>query len=306
MAKTRNILKRVRAVDNIRTVTRAMQMVAVARFKVVHDRVLTFSPFSVHLQQMVADLVIRAAASEHISHPLLVPQTGTRRDVLLVITSNRGLCGSFNSSVLKLAMGRLAQLQGADYDVLLHVVGARGARYLRFCKIDVDREYLDFGDLPQYGQISELGDEMMSLFLGGKISGLEVAYMQFVSGGRQKPVIAKLLPLEDLPQASQTEQDASLLAPCDFLPSPASILRRLLPSTVRLKLYQCFMDAAAAEQLMRRVAMRAATENADEMTHDLRIAANRLRQMQITTELAEIIGGRAGLEAKEWTMPNVQ
>jgi len=251
MAKTRNILKRVRAVGNIRTVTRAMQMVATARFKVVHDRVSSFSPFSTHLQQMVADLVIRAAAGENISHPLLVPQTGVRRDVLLVITSNRGLCGSYNSSVLKLAMSRLAQLQAAEYDVLLHVVGRRGARYLRFRKIAVNREHLDFGDLPQYARIAKLGDEMMSQFLGGGISGLEVAYMQFVSGGQQRPVIAKLLPLEDLPQPSEAEQDPSLLAPCDFLPSPASILRRLLPNTVRLKLYQCFLDAAAAEQLMR-------------------------------------------------------
>lgn len=299
MAKTRNILKRIRAVGNIRTVTRAMQMVATARFKVVHDRVTAFSPFSAHLQQMVADLVLRAAAGEKISHPLLVPQTAVRRDVLLVITSNRGLCGSYNSSVLKLAMNRLAQLRGADYEVLLHAVGARGARYLRFRKIDVDREHLDFGDLPEYSQIAALGDEMMSQFLGGRISGLEVAYMQFISGGQQQPVIAKLLPLEDLPRAGQAEEDPSLLAPCDFLPSPEIILRRLLPNTVRLKLYQCFMDAAAAEQLMRRVAMQAATDNADDMTHDLRRIANRLRQMQITTELAEIIGGRAGLEAKE-------
>lgn len=298
MAKTRNILKRVRAVGNIRTVTRAMQMVATARFKVVHDRAMAFSPFSTHLQQMVADLVVRARAGDKISHPLLVPQTDVRRDVLMVITSNRGLCGSYNSSVLKLAMNRLAQLRGADYDVLLHVVGGRGARYLRFRKIDVDGEYLGLGDLPEYARIAALGDEMMSQFLGGNISGLEVAYMQFISGGQQKPVIAKLLPLEDLPQAGQAEVDPSLLAPCDFLPSPEIILRRLLPNTVRLKLYQCFMDAAAAEQLMRRVAMQAATDNADEMTHDLRRVANRLRQMQITTELAEIIGGRAGLEAK--------
>ena len=163
MAKTRNILKRVRAVGNIRTVTRAMQMVATARFKVVHDRVTAFSPFSTHLQQMVADLVVRAAAGEEISHPLLVPQTGTRRDVLLVITSNRGLCGSYNSSVLKLAMSRLAQLRGADYDVLLHAVGARGARYLRFRKIDVDREYLELLGESLRDQIAALEQEIHEL-----------------------------------------------------------------------------------------------------------------------------------------------
>jgi F-type H+-transporting ATPase subunit gamma len=298
MAKTRNILKRVRAVGNIRTVTRAMQMVATARFKVVHDRLASFSPFSTNLLQMVADLVLRASAGEKLSHPLLVPQTGIRRDVLLVLTSNRGLCGSYNSSVLKLAMNRLEQLRGANYEVVLHVVGGRGARYLRFRKIRVDHEYMEFSDMPQYPEVAALGDAMMTQFLGGKISGLEVAYTQFISGGQQKPVITKILPMEDLPQSSQAGVDPSLMSPCDFLPSPERILRRLLPNTVRLKLYQCFLDAAAAEQLMRRVAMQAATDNADEMTHDLRIMANRMRQMQITTELAEIIGGRAGLEGR--------
>jgi len=298
MAKTRNILKRVRAVGNIRTVTRAMQMVATARFKVVHDRVTAFSPFSSNLQNMVADLVLRASAGQKIAHPLLSPQTAVRRDVLLVITSNRGLCGSYNSAVLKLAMARLKQVRDANYDVLLHVVGARGARYLRFIKVDVDTEHLDFGDLPEYAQISALADSMMSRFLGGEISGLEVAYTEFLSGGQQKPAIAKLLPLEDLPQSPDAGLDPSLLAPCDYLPSPERILRRLLPNTVRLKLYQCFLDAAAAEQLMRRISMQAATDNADEMTRELRVMANRLRQMQITTELSEIIGGRAGLETR--------
>lgn len=299
MAKTRNILKRVRAVGNIRTVTRAMQMVATARFKVVHDRVMQFAPFSTNLQDMVADLVHRASSERTIAHPLLTPQTGVRRDVLLVITSNRGLCGSYNSAVLKQALARREQVTDAGYDVRLHVVGARGSRYLRFIKVDVDREHLDFGDLPEYSRIAGLADSMMSQFLGGEISGLEVAYTQFISGGQQKPAIVKLLPLEDLPQSPDAETDPSLLAPCDYLPSPERILRRLLPNTVRLKLFQCFLDAAAAEQLMRRIAMQAATDNADEMTRELRVMANRMRQMQITTELAEIIGGRAGLEAKE-------
>jgi len=299
MAKTRNILKRVRAVGNIRTVTRAMQMVSTARFKVVHDRVNQFSPFSTNLQNMVADLVMRASGERGIAHPLLTPQTGSRRDVLLVITSNRGLCGSYNSAVLKLALARLQQVRDANYDVRLHVVGGRGSRYLRFIKVGVEKEYLDFGDLPEYSRISAMADVMMSQFLGGEISGLEVAYTQFISGGQQKPAIVRLLPMEDLPQSSDAGTDPSLLAPCDYLPSPERILRRLLPNTVRLKLYQCFLDAAAAEQLMRRIAMQAATDNADDMTRELRVAANRMRQMQITTELSEIIGGRAGLDAKD-------
>jgi len=298
MPKTRNILKRVRAVRSIRTVTRAMQLVATARFKVAHDRLMSFLPFSTNTLELVADLVLRASAGEKLPHPLLDRLTGAGREVLLVLTSNRGLCGSYNSSVLKLAMSRLELLGGAKREVSLHVAGGRGARYLRFRKVRVDREYPDFDDLPQYSQVAALGDSMMADFLAGKIGGLEVACTRFVSGGQQKPAITRILPLEDLPRPGLAGAGARPMAPCDFLPSRDRILMGLLPNTVRLRLYQCFLDAACAEQFMRRAAMQAATDNADEMTHDLRIAANRLRQKQITTELAEIIGGRAGLEGK--------
>ena len=290
MAKTRNIIKHMRAVRNIRTVTKAMQTVASARFGAASARIASFSPFGNEQVAMVADLAARVEAQQ-LDHPLLREPKGLQHDILLVITSTRGLCGSYNMAVLKTALLRLGQLRQADYDV-----GRRGVRYLEFRGLEIDKTYPELGDLPGYEVIAALADSMMSDFLGGRISGVEIAYMQFPSAGQQRPAIAQLLPLSDLPTASREEADAGLLVPYDFYPRAEEILRKLLPDTVRLKLYQSFLDAAAAEQFMRRTAMRAATDNADDMIRELRRVINRHRQMQITTELSEIVGGRAGLE----------
>jgi F-type H+-transporting ATPase subunit gamma len=294
MPKPRNILKRTRAVQNIRTVTKAMQTVASAQFKLAYDRVVSFGPFAAELVATVADVIARSPATV-LAHPLLEAPRDVRREVLLLLTSGRGLCGSYNRNVLDLGLQRLGQLRSAGYEVELHLVGRRGVQYLRFRGVQIDRVYEQFRDVPGYAAAAALADSMMSDFLARRISGLEVAYTQFVSSGRQRPAIAPVLPLSDLPAARQDgEAEAEALFPYDFLPSPKEILRKLLPLTARVKLYQCFLDAAAAEQFTRRAAMQAATDNADDMIHDLRLLANRQRQRQITRELAEIMSGGGG------------
>ena len=293
MAKTRNTLKRMRAVENIRTVTNAMQTVAAVRFKVVHDHIAGFTPFGANLLETVADLLERADAQE-LEHPLLTPN-GVHHDVLLVLTGNRGLCGSYNTGVLRLAMQRRGQLLEAGYRVELRVVGSRGVRWLEFRGVKVDKFYSGFDDLPHYPAVAALAEAMMGELLAGRIGGVEVAYTQFVSAGRQRPVVAPVLPLSELTGRRGAASERPAPRRCDFWPSQERILARLLPATVRLKLYQCFLGAGAAEQCMRRVAMQAATDNADDMIRGLRVAVNRQRQMQVTTELTEIFGGREGV-----------
>jgi F-type H+-transporting ATPase subunit gamma len=146
---------------------------------------------------------------------------------------------------------------------------------------------------PDFAAVGELADEFLAAYQDGRIGGLEVGYMQFVSPGRQSPSIAPLLPLSDVREASPQHAEADEPVRYDLMPSAHEILERLLPATVRLRLYQCFLDAAVGEQIARITAMRAANKNADEMIHDLTLRYNRLRQSQITTELAEILGGRA-------------
>ena len=294
MAKARRILKHANAVKNIRTITRTMEMVAAARFKRSHDSAVAARPYTDHLAGMVADIVERIP-KDKLTHPLMNSPEDVNTLVLLVITSNRGLCGSFNTAVLRLACERMEQLVDSGYKVLLHVVGKRGVQFFRFRGIEVAHEYRDFGDMPEYGDIRQCAEDLVDQYLAGEISDLEIAYMQFISAGRQSASIAQILPMSDLPNLAKVRPGEEIL-PYDFLPSPEELFEELLPVAIIQKIYQCFMDAAVSEQVMRIAAMHAATESADEMIQKLTVKYNRVRQSQITTELAEIMGGRVALE----------
>jgi len=295
MGKARKILKRAKAARSIRTVTKTMEMVASARFKQAHHLAAGARPYTSHLSDLVADLIARSGEGQ-LDHPLLRERLQVKRDVLLVLTSNRGLCGAFNAAVLRTASDRLEQLRSAGYQVAMRVVGKRGIQYCRFHKVPLDREYPVLEDLPDHAAVSQLAESLIREFLLGEIGGVEVAYMQFISLARQRPVISHILPLMNLQPPPSRLPTAGVPPSYEFLPSMGKILEQLLPAAVKLRLYQCFLDSAASEQVMRIVAMRAATDNADEMIHTLTIRYNRLRQAEITTELAEIMGGRAGLE----------
>jgi F-type H+-transporting ATPase subunit gamma len=293
MAKARRILKRVKVVRSIHQVTRTMQMVASARFRKAHARSVAARPYTDRLVSLVADLIDRSQGK--LSHPLMEESPTLKRDVLLVITSNSGLCGAFNSAVLEVAMDRTVQLQTAGYELNLHVVGKRGLQYMQSRRYVVERSHTDLGYLPDYTRVTGLADQIVGDFLAGRISGLEVAYMQFVSAGRQRPVVAPLLPMSAVAPPARPPM-LRVVVPYDMLPSPQAVLDRLLPLTLRLRLYQCFLDSAVAEQMARMAAMQSASDNAEDMIHELTVLYNRMRQTQITTELSEIMGGAEGLE----------
>ena len=294
MARLRQIPKRMRGVRNVRNVTKAMQTVASVRFRRAHDLNVAFTPYTAHLVKVLGDVVSRAEAGE-MNLPLVDAAAGASRHLLLVLTSNRGLCGSYNSAVVDLACERIGQFRQAEQEVELRVVGQRGARYLRFHGATVDRAYEDVGELADERLAMELAEEIMREFVDGRFGSVEVAYMQFLRSGRQKPAIGVLLPLRDflasLPKPPEAQRPL-----WDCYPPARDILARLLPAAVRTRVYQAFLDAGASEHAMRLAAMRAATDNADTVAHTLKVRYNRIRQMQITTELAEIMGGRVGLE----------
>ena len=300
MAKARKILRRQRAVGSIRDVTNTMEMVATARFKQAHDLVVASRPYTDGLATMVGQLAARIEGRDKkkLRHPLMRPRKRANTHVLMVLTSDRGLCGAHNHAVLRAAMARLGELVRDKRAAELHVVGRRGSQYLRFRGFEVDHEYTDVGDVPQFEPIGRLADGIRDRFLAGEVAGFEITYMQFISSGRQEPGTVKILPMADLapppPPRGEHELETEPL-PYDFFPSAEELLMELLPFTVRLRTYQCFLDAACSEHVARMGAMRAATDNADEMLRDLRVTYNRLRQSQITTELAEIMGGREGV-----------
>ena len=287
MAKARKILKHAKAVASIRTVTNTMAMVASARYRKAYDKLVAARPYISQLTEIAGNLV---GACEDLDHPLLREQEKIRRSAMIVLTSNSGLCGPYNSNVLHVAVDRIRKLSSDGCDIELYAVGKKGIHYLNYQKCRIDRSYTNFNYIPDFAAVAAIGEEFISAFSAGRISSLDAVYTQYLSSGHQEPAILRILPM-----ARPVAKDKSRTI-FEFIPSPREILQTLLPAVVRLRLYQCFLDASVSEQFSRVRAMKAATENADEMIHNLTVRYNRTRQAQITTELAEIMGGAAGVK----------
>ncbi|MFP4105666.1 MAG: ATP synthase F1 subunit gamma [Phycisphaerae bacterium] len=293
MANARKILKRANSVRNIRTITKTMEMVSTARFKQIHDRSAASRPYTNRISSMIGDMVSRQ--TEPLDHPLMRTPPKLQRDVLLVIGATRGLAGAYTAGVTELALQRVGQLAEHDYEVVLYAAGKRGISDLKSNGLQPDREFPDFDHMPDYGEVGELTDELVNEFLDEKISGVEIAYTQFISAGKQSPAISQILPLTEIEPPPRPITTATPPR-YDFMPTREAVLSSLLPAAVKMRVFQCFLDAAASEQFARMNSMRSATEAADDMIQDLTVTYNRQRQAQITTELAEIMGGRSGIE----------
>jgi F-type H+-transporting ATPase subunit gamma len=291
MAKARAIVKRLKAVKNIRKITRTMELIATGRFKKAMDRASHAAAYTRKISEIVADL---SRASLQISHPLLEARPEPRATAILVLTSNRGLCGGYNAGVLRLVIGRIRETRGTQEALTLEVSGKRGINFLKFQGRPADRTYTHFEDKPTFAEVEALADRFIEAFTNKTIDRLQVAYTKFESASRQVAVLETLLPIGSLQtQAAATDEQT---LEYEFLPSSAEILSEIVPAAFKARLFKCFLDAAVSEQIFRRVAMKAATENADEMIGSLSQLYNRARQTQITSELSEIIGGAAALE----------
>jgi F-type H+-transporting ATPase subunit gamma len=291
MAKARAIIKRLKAVKNIRKITRTMELIATGRFKKAMDRASHAAAYTRKISEIVADL---SRANLQISHPLLEARPEPRATALLVLTSNRGLCGGYNAGVLRLVIGRLRETRQTQETLNLEVSGKRGINFLKFQGRPADRTYTHFEDKPTFAEVEQLADRFIQAFTSKTIDRLQIAYTKFESASRQVATLETLLPIGNL----QTQTAATDQQPIEyeFLPSSADILAEIVPAAFKARLFKCFLDAAVSEQIFRRVAMKAATENADDMIGSLSQLYNRARQTQITSELSEIIGGAAALE----------
>ncbi|QDV51122.1 ATP synthase F1 subunit gamma [Gimesia fumaroli] len=292
MAKARAIVKRLKAVKNIRKITRTMELIATARFKKAMDRASEAAAYTKKISELVADL---SQANLEFHHPLLEKHESEQNSVLLILTSNRGLCGGYNSGVLKLALKRYQELKAEGQNIRLEVSGKRGIGFLKFQDIAAAETYTHFEDRPTFEEVDQLATRFITEYIEGKIDRLDVAYTEFVSSSKQQPVVQSLLPigaLESSTEASETSQKYDY----EFLPSAQEILEEIVPTAFKARLFKCFLDAAVSEQIARMVAMKGATENANEMVGTLSAQYNRARQTQITSEILEIIGGAAALE----------
>ncbi|MGD0382202.1 MAG: ATP synthase F1 subunit gamma [Thermoguttaceae bacterium] len=292
MAKAKTFDKRRKSIKNIRKITRTMELISTARFKRAMDRAITATAYTKRITKLVGNLVRTAL---EVSHPLLASRPETKNAILLVLTANRGLCGGYNAGVLRLANARLKELRQQAQQVRLEVSGKRGVSYFRFRGIQPDQRFTHFEDKPTFQEVDVLARRYLEDFQAGILDRLDVAYTKFESSSRQFAAIETLLPIAQLEGASE-EEPRLAETQYEFLPSAESILDEVVPASFKAKLFKCFLDAAASEQIARMTAMKAATENADSMIANLSMAYNRARQGQITGELLEIIGGAEALE----------
>ncbi len=287
MAKARALDRRRKAIRNIRKITRTMELISTARFKRAMDRAVAATAYTRRITALVGHLARRGL---EVRHPLLQERPEPKRALLLVLAANRGLCAGYNGNVIRLASARRRELRETVPAVRLEVAGKRGISAFRFRKIQPDESFTHFEDKPSFAEVDVLATRYLQDFLGGAIDRLDVAYTKFESASHQQAVVETLLPLGDLEGAEEEELSAAE-PQYEFLPSAESILDEVVPTSFKVRLFKCFLDAAVSEQIARMVAMKAATENADSMISQLSMAYNRARQGQITGELLEIIGG---------------
>ncbi|MEM7625161.1 MAG: ATP synthase F1 subunit gamma [Planctomycetota bacterium] len=297
-ANIREIKGRMKAVGNIERITKTMQLIASARFQAMQKKATQSQAYTEKIGEMVGELAAALAAGGDISHPLIAPpDKPAGKELVLVLTSERGLCGAYNGNVMRKALGYIREKQGLD-KTQLEVVGKKGQAFCKFNGLDVAQNY-SFGDSPAYEDVVKLAETYMDDFTAGRYDAVKLVYMKFVSMSRQTPTVQTLLPLEP-PKADAGDATSSggegTQAVYEFSPDAETLLGELLPVTVKTSLYQAFMDAVVSEQLARMVAMKAATDAAGKQGKSLKRQFNRARQTAITTELSEIIGGAAALE----------
>lgn len=300
MANRRAIVKRRKAVRNIKKITRTMQLIATARFQAAMNRAMASRPYTDKLAEMVGELARAAGEGGGMDHPLLEARETEAKSVLVLLTSDRGLAGGYNAHVLRAAIEHLDRKADEGVDTEVWMVGKKGISAFRFRRRPTHRTETGFDDKPRFARVEPLASELIEAFVLGRIDSAYVGYMRFDTPGKQVPEVVRLLPIGAEKLVEEADEQAAearggTRPQYEVLPSPEVLLDRLLPATVRMRLYQAFLDAAVSEQIYRMTAMKAATEAADEMIGDLTREYNRARQTQITLELLDIVGGANAL-----------
>ena len=293
MANIRQLDKRRKSVRNIRKITRTMELIATARFKKAMVRASAATDYTKRITQIVQDL---ANSGTSVSHPLLQAHDVIKAVDILVLTANRGLCGGYNGSVVRVASQRRSEILEQANAGQTSVSGKRGITAFRFAGVPIEKSYTQFDDQPSFEEVAKIADELIYRYVSGQVDRVDVAYTKFVSSSKQLPVVETLLPFSGFEVGSKQtpvggSEPGTIRDDYEFLPNASAILQEVVPASFRARLFKCFLDAAVSEQIARMVAMKSATENAGDIIKSLSRTYNRARQSKITQEIMEIIGG---------------
>jgi F-type H+-transporting ATPase subunit gamma len=291
MATLREVRRRIASVTNIAQITRAMQMVAASRMKRAQDAILAARPYSDELRAALARVV---AAVDTEVDPLLARRP-IRKIGLVMITTDRGLVGSLNANAVRAVLRHVAgesTIDGEQVEISAITVGRKGRDALRRAGVPIAAHFAQLGDRPTFAEVTPIARLVTQDFLAGTYDRIELAYSTFVNTLSQRPVVVTVLPVE---RPAMGEHESETNDEYLFEPSPEAVVSRLLPHFVAIDIYRAVLENRASEQSAQMVAMRSATDNANELIGDLRLVYNKTRQANITREMTEIASGAEAL-----------
>ena len=284
----RILRRRIKSVESTKKITRAMELIAATRVVKAQDRAAQARPYSERMTSVISDLARGGAQRQH---PLLSghPDAGTA--AFVVVTSDRGLCGAYNSTIIRLAEREIEARRAEGLDYALFLVGKKAQSYFRFRRYKIEASFLGISDQPVYDNAREVAVSFRSRFEQGEFKSVDLVYTRFKSAGSQEAVVRRFLPLE-----VEDDAPAGPHAEIEYEPSPTAILNELLPRYVESRVFSALLDSAASEHAARQRAMKSATDNAEELIINLTRVMNRARQDAITTEIMEIVSGAEALK----------
>jgi F-type H+-transporting ATPase subunit gamma len=293
MPTLRDIRKRLKAIQGTKKITAAMKMVAAAKLRKVQDRMLNFRPYAIKMGTVLSDLAREAEGSA--SHPLLVVRTRKRVEVV-VMTSDKGLCGAFNTNILKAAFQYLTALRKEGLDVGVSVVGRKARDYFKRRDIPIRQTWVGLSGRLSYADAQAIAANIIEVYSNETIDEIVLVYNEFKSMLVQKVTTAVLLPARALEPEGATVVGTMAFAPFVFEPSREVLFDRLLPKNVEIQVYRALLESQAAEEAARMTAMENATKNCEELITKVTLQANKVRQASITKELMDIVGGVEALK----------
>jgi len=293
MPSLQNIRRKIASVKNTQKITKAMKMVAAAKFKRAQDRIQAARPYAQQVARVLSDL---AARSDPQDHPLFL-RRALKTVELLIVTSDRGLCGAYNANLLRQAMEVIRQHEAQGVKIRLSLVGKKGREFLQRRGYPPQRNWTGILDRLTYPQAVEIAREITGRFLGGESDSVELIYTEFRSALQQRITISRLIPVQkDLEKNASENEEAVGRKDVLFEPSKEEVLAKLLPHYVEVQIFRALLESAASELGARMTAMESATRNAGEMIGKLTLTYNKTRQAVITKELMDIVGGAEALK----------
>ncbi len=306
MANTRVLVRRRKSVRNTRKITKTMEKISTAKLAKAQGAALAARPYSSKLKEIIGSV---ASAGGAMQHPLLVPHAQPKKAVVIVLTADRGLCGAFNSNLLRVARNLITDLKAKGRDLEFIVQGKKGIGAFKYMNLPIAERLIGVSDKPAYSRAEAIADKLIAAYEKNELDEVYLVYSSFKSAATQAPKEEMVLPLSSLKGNSDSDGDRNAkkavaveakAGPATgagylFHPDPQTILAQVLPLVVKMSLFTAMLESTASEHAARRLAMKNATDSADDMIKNLSREYNRARQGKITQEIAEIVGGANAL-----------